>query len=133
MKLLLSALALAAMIGPAFSQETSTAKPNPPVLKETTTDFPKGDELEYRVLTATVEPGTFSPWHTHSTPVAVYVVSGTFTLEIEGQDSKSITAGESLLEGVGVKVRAANHGSEPASVVIFQVSGPEAPFMTPTK
>jgi quercetin dioxygenase-like cupin family protein len=133
MRSLLPVFALMALTAPVLSQETGTAKPNPPVLKEVTTEFPKGEQLEYRVLTATLEPGTFSPWHTHLAPVAVYVVSGTFTLEIDGGQSKALSAGEGLLEPINVKVRAANHGNEPAEVVIFQVSEAQDPFLVPTK
>ena len=105
------------------------ARPNPPVLKEISSEFPKADKLEARVLTATLQPGVTSPWHTHSAPVAVYVMEGTFTLEQDGKPPISKSAGEALLESTGVKVRAANHGQTPAKVVIFQLSEPAKPFM----
>lgn len=109
------------------------AKPDPPVLKQTTTQFPKGDNLEARILTATIAPGATSVWHTHTAPVAVYVIEGVFTLEIEGKPAISKKQGEGLLETAGEKVRAANHGDKPAKVVIFQISDPAKPFMDPSK
>lgn len=128
-------LALVLLLSPALAlaDDLATAKPNPPVLKGLSTDFPKGAEVEYRVLTATLQPGTYSPWHTHPAPVAVYVEDGTFTLEKKSGKPQSIKAGEALLEPIGVEVRAANNGSEPATVVIFQVSNPEDSFLKPTK
>jgi quercetin dioxygenase-like cupin family protein len=105
------------------------ARPDAPALKQVTTEYPKGDKLEARVMTATLAPGSTSPWHTHGSPVAVYVVEGTFTLEFDGRDAISKQAGEALLEPINVKVRAANRSNGPAKVVIFQVSEPEQPFM----
>jgi quercetin dioxygenase-like cupin family protein len=105
------------------------ARPEPPVLKQITTEFPKGERHEARVMTATLAAGSTSPWHTHSAPVAVYVVEGTFTLELEGRDPIAKKAGEALLEPINVKVRAANRSGAPVKVVIFQVSDPEQPFM----
>jgi quercetin dioxygenase-like cupin family protein len=133
MRWFLSVLLLSWLTIPAVAQQAGTARPNPPVLKEVTTEFPKGDQVEYRIMTAKIEPGTLSPWHTHPAPVAVYVVSGTFTLEREGGESTALNAGEAMLEPINVKVRAANHGTEPAQVLIFQVSAPEDPFLVPTE
>ena len=70
-------------------------------------------------------------WHTHPTPVIVYVVQNTFTLE--GREPIHRKAGEALLEPINVKVRAANHIQSPAKVVIVQVSEPEKPFMEASK
>ena len=105
------------------------ARPDPPALKQITTEYPKGEKLETRVMTATLVPGTTSPWHTHASPVAVYVVEGTFTLEFDGRDAISKKAGEALLEPINVKVRAANRTNTLVKVVIFQVSEPDQPFM----
>jgi quercetin dioxygenase-like cupin family protein len=58
------------LVGPAASQE-GTAKPEP-LMKELSKDFPKGDELEARVMTVALQPGMSSPWHTHAAPVIVY-------------------------------------------------------------
>jgi quercetin dioxygenase-like cupin family protein len=97
-----------------------------------TTEYPKDDKLEARVMTATLAPGSTSPWHTHSGPVAVYVIEGTFTLEFDGREPIAKKAGEALLEPINVKVRAANRSDAPVKVVIFQVSDPEQPFMQVT-
>jgi quercetin dioxygenase-like cupin family protein len=124
------AILSASLLGDVSGQE---ARPDPPVLAELSREFPKDDQLEARVLTATLQPGSTSPWHTHSAPVVVYVMEGTITLEFDGREPVSKKAGEALLEPINVKVRAANHGQTPARVVIFQVSPPKTPFLTPTK
>jgi quercetin dioxygenase-like cupin family protein len=131
MKGLALALSMCSAALPA-SVRAQEARPDPPALKQTTTEFPKAEKLEARVLSATLPPGATSPWHTHSAPVAVYVVDGTFTLEFDGREAISKKAGEALLEPINVKVRPANRGQTPAKVVIFQVSEPEQPFMHTT-
>ena len=50
-----------------------TARPNPPVLSALSTQLPKDNQLEARVLTATLPPHSTSVWHQHSAPVVVYV------------------------------------------------------------
>jgi len=109
-----------------------TARPNPPVLSALSTQFPKDNQLEARVLTATLPPHSTSVWHQHSAPVVVYVIQGTFTLEFDGRKAVSKNAGEALLEPKNAKVRAANRGKLSTKVVIFQLSRPGVPFLTPT-
>ena len=138
MRRLAGALGVAALAGAAWVQDvaaqTEVAKPDPPVLKQVTTEFPKADRLEARIMTATLQPGTASPWHTHAAPVAVYVIDGVFTLEMEGKDPITLEPGGALLEPINVKMRAVNRDpSRVARVVIFQVSEPEAAFLTPTR
>ena len=131
MKSFACALALSLLPGLASAQE-GAARPNPPVLKELTTEFPKDAQLEARVLTATLAPGATSPWHTHATPVVVYVLEGTFTLEFKDREPIQRRAGEALLEPINVVLRAANNSqTEPTKVVIFQASPPNVPFLHP--
>ena len=79
-------------LSPSYSFQVSPMRkrgqrrPNPPVLRELTTEFPKDSQLEARVLTATLAPGATSPWHTHATSVVVYVLESTFTLEFKDRE-----------------------------------------------
>jgi quercetin dioxygenase-like cupin family protein len=131
-KSIVSAVVLLIIIAsPAASQE-GTAKPDPPLLKELSKEFPKGDELEARVMTATLKPGMTSPWHTHAAPVIVYVLEGTLTLETDG-GPKSLEAGKAALEPISTRMRAANSLDKPVKVLIVQISDPKEPFMTPVQ
>lgn len=123
-------LVLMASAAPAFAQD---ARPDAPLLKETTTEFPKADKLEARVMTATLQPGSTSLWHTHAAPVIVYVLDGEFTLELDGRPAITKKAGEAMLEPINVKMRAANRSKAPAKVLIVQVSDPDQPFLHPSK
>ena len=121
---------LIASAAPAFAQD---ARPDAPLLKEISSEFPKGDKLEARVMTATLQPGSTSPWHTHAAPVIVYVLDGEFTLELDGKPAITKKTGEAMLEPINVKMRAANRSNAPVKVLIVQVSDPDQPFLHPSK
>jgi quercetin dioxygenase-like cupin family protein len=130
-KLILTVTALLIVLAtPAASQE-GTAKAEP-ILKELSKEFPKGDELEARVMTATLKPGMSSPWHTHAAPVIVYVLEGTLTLEMDS-GTKSVEAGQAQLEPISTRMRAVNSSDKTAKVLIVQISDPKEPFMAPTQ
>jgi quercetin dioxygenase-like cupin family protein len=105
--------------------------PLPFILKEITTNFPKADRLEAQVEVATLEPRKIGGWHTHPTPVIVYVIEGTLTVEIRGKDLIVTKAGEAYLEPINTVMRATNKGQTPLKFVAFQVSPPEIPDSEP--
>jgi quercetin dioxygenase-like cupin family protein len=120
-------VALSLMTGAASAQE---ARPMPPVLREVVSGMPKSDRQEVRVLTATLKPGDKTPFHTHRFPVTVYILEGTFTLEMEGHAPKTITAGQAYVEPPNVKMTGYNRSAtEPMKVLIFYVSDPDTPFL----
>ncbi|GEO15862.1 cupin domain-containing protein [Microvirga aerophila] len=113
------------------AQAQQQASPSPFILKEVTTNFPKADRLEAPVETATLEPGKIGGWHTHPTPVVVYVIEGTSTVEIKGKDPIVTKAGEAYLEPINTVMRATNTDQTPLKFVAFQVSPPEVPDSQP--
>jgi len=105
------------------------ARPNL-VLKETVQGMPKGDRQEVSVLTATIQPGGKTPFHTHRFPVTVYILEGSFTLELEGRPPVVLKAGESFVEPPNVKMTGYNKSAtDPMRVVIFYVGDPDTPFL----
>ena len=113
-------------ITPALAQEI--AKPN--LLREVVQGMPKGDRQEVRVLTATIQPGGKTPFHTHRFPVTVYILEGAFTLELEGRPPAVVKAGQSFVEPPNVKMTGYNKSaSEPMRVLIFYVSDADTPFL----
>ena len=126
-------LALVPMLtsAPSFAQDPGLARPNL-VLREGVTGMPRGDRQEVRVLTASFKPGDRTVFHTHRSPVTVYVLEGAFTLELEGRDSVTVNAGQALVEPPNVKMTGYNRSrSDPLRVVIFYVSDPDTPFLDP--
>lgn len=111
------------------AQDASIARPVQ-VLQENTLNMPKSEKQEIRVFTATIKPGGKTPFHTHRYPVTVYMLEGTFTLEIEGRDSIIMKAGNAYMEPPNVKMTGHNHsGDTPVKLVIFYVSDPDTPFL----
>jgi quercetin dioxygenase-like cupin family protein len=100
------------------------------LVREVVQGMPKGDRQEVRVLTATIQPGGKTPFHTHRFPVTVYILQGVFTLELEGRSPVVLKAGESFVEPPNVKMTGYNKSAnEPMRVVIFYVSDPDTPFL----
>jgi quercetin dioxygenase-like cupin family protein len=124
---LLLALAAFVLIPPASAQERA----GPQLLvREIVQGLPKGDKQEVRVLSATIPPGGKTPFHTHRFPVTVYILEGTFTLELEGRAPVVLKAGQSYVEPANVKMTGYNKSAnEPMRVVIFYVSDPDTPFL----
>ena len=124
-------LALAALVAPVTSkaQERGPAKPPPPLLSEIVQGMPKGDKQQVRVLVATLKPGETTPFHSHRFPVTVYVLEGTFTLEMDGRAPVVAKAGQAIVEPPHVKMTGYNRSTDPMRVVIFYVSDPDTPFL----
>lgn len=125
------ALTLAALAAPLMpmAQERGPAKPPPPILSEVVQGMPKGEKQQVRVLVATLKPGETTPFHSHRFPVTVYVLEGTFTLEMEGSAPVTAKAGQAIVEPPNVKMTGYNRGTDPMRVVIFYVSDPDTPFL----
>jgi quercetin dioxygenase-like cupin family protein len=110
--------------------EAQQPGPPPPVLSAIVQGMPKGEQQEVRVLVATLKPGDKTPFHIHRFPVTVYVLEGTFTLEMEGRAPVTVTAGQAMVEPPQVKMTGYNRSTtEPMRVVVFYVSEPGTPFL----
>jgi quercetin dioxygenase-like cupin family protein len=116
----------------AMAQERGPAKPPPPVLSKIVQGMPKGEKQQIRVIVATLKPGEATPFHTHRFPVTVYVLEGTFTLELEARAPITAKAGQAIVEPPQVKMTGYNRSStETMRVAIFYVSDPDTPFLEP--
>lgn len=121
-------LAALAMSGATTAQE-GTARPEL-VLREVVRAMPKGERQEVRVMTASLRPGDKTPFHTHRSPVTVYILEGAFTLEMEGRAPVTVKAGQAMVEPPNVKMTGYNRSAtEPLRLVIFYVSDPDTPFL----
>jgi len=128
-------LALTAVVVPfaSVAQEKGPGKPPPPLLREIVQGMPKGEKQEVRVIVATLKPGEATPFHTHRFPVTVYILEGTFTLEMEGRAPVTAKAGQAIVEPPHVKMTGYNRGTDSMRVVIFYVSDPDTPFLEPAR
>lgn len=102
-----------------------------PLHREVVKGMPMQPEQEVRVLFSTMLPGDVTPHHSHRHPVTVYVLEGTFTLELDGREPVAIKAGEVFVEPSDVSMTGFNRGDTPTRMVIFYVCAPDAPFADP--
>ena len=91
--------------------------------------MPKGEKQQVRVILATLKPGEATPHHVHRFPVTVYVLEGTFTLEVEGRAPIVARAGQAIVEPPNARMTGYNRSSTDMRVVIFYVSDPDTPFL----
>jgi len=119
----------------AVAQTSSTQVTPPPksILNLRTSELPKGSVLESEMLTATMAPKEVSIWHTHSSPVFAYTISGAYVVDFKsGQPPITIAAGKAIMEPINTVVRARNpSATEPAQLVLFQIRKPGTPFLNP--
>ena len=85
---------------------------------------------EGTVLRVELPAGWVGDWHYHTGDVFVYVVSGEFVVDVEGQVRKTFTAGEVYHEAVNTTMRARNpRSTQPTTLILFQVGGKGDPLM----
>ena len=125
---------IAGLGSPAWAQQHGAGGPNVArpnmVLQQVVEGLPKDDKQTVRVMTATFKPGDKTVYHTHRFPVTVYVLEGTFTLELDGRPPLTVKAGEALVEPPKVPMTGHNRSAtEQARVVIFYVSANDTPFL----
>jgi quercetin dioxygenase-like cupin family protein len=119
------------LAGAVTAQQPGTAAPHL-VLNEKVSGMPKGETQQVRVLTATFKPGDKTVFHTHRSPVTVYILEGAFTLELEGRPPVTVSAGQAYVEPPNVRMTGYNKSaSAPLRVVIFYVSDADTPFLDP--
>lgn len=84
------------------------------------------------MLTACFGHGDRTVFHSHRSPVSVFVLEGHFTLEIEGRAPIVIGPGQAFVEPPGIAHTGFNRSvAERLRVVVFYVSEPETPFLDP--
>jgi quercetin dioxygenase-like cupin family protein len=116
----------------ARAQHEGFAKPDM-VLQQIVEGLPRDEKQFVRVMTATFKPGDKTVKHTHRFPVTVYVLEGTFTLELKGQPPTVVKAGEAMVEPPNVEMIGYNRSTtELTRVIIFYVSPPNTPFLDMT-
>jgi quercetin dioxygenase-like cupin family protein len=129
MRLAPAYLLLALLSLPAHAQESGLAKPDL-VLQQIVEGLPSDARQSVRVLTATFRPGDKTVYHTHRFPVTVYVLEGTFTLDLKDRPPLTVRAGEAMVEPPNVAMTGYNpSATEQTRVVIFYVATPDTPFL----
>jgi quercetin dioxygenase-like cupin family protein len=141
-KLICTAAAAAALIvtGVAAAAQPITAQPlaAAKLAKSFSFTTKPGDLVFVRV---TIQPGGDFGWHTHRSPVAVAVLSGTLTLYDSSNKSCAphpVPAGEGFVEQANHVHLARNDGKTPARVLVAYLGAPhgespDVPAATPAQ
>lgn len=104
------------------------------IMSEIIQGMPKSEKQEVRVLAASFQPGEKTLFHTHRFPVTVYVLEGTFTMEVEGGQPLIVKAGQAMMMPTNVKMAGYNRSnSVQLRLVAFYVSDPGTPFLDPVR
>ena len=129
----LVAIAVAAMLVPAASQQQPPATKVTPLMKEALQEFP-GHEVT--ILTLDIPPGVSSPAHRHpGHHVFGYVLEGSYKIKIDQGPETVLTKGQTFHEAPGQlhAVSANASQTEPAKVVVFMVVESGKPITVPEK
>jgi quercetin dioxygenase-like cupin family protein len=106
--------------------------PQPGVLDVTTGDLPKTPIVAVQIRKGTLAARGMTIWHTHPSPVFVYVETGTGSWEFRGgRPSQTRGAGQAIEEPPNTVTRIVNTGTSRMDLVIFQVSKPGDPVLVP--
>jgi quercetin dioxygenase-like cupin family protein len=117
----------------ASARDTGAAKLTP-LHREVVQTMSRGEDQEVRVLSATLDPGDRTPHHSHRFPVTVYMLEGTFTLELDDREPVHVRAGEVFVEPAHVTMTGRKLDPKvPARMVLFYVSDPDTPFADPVR
>ena len=88
------------------------------------------DGKEGTVFSGRLKPGWVGERHYHTGDVFVYVVKGSFTVDVDGEERKTFGPGEVYHEAVNKVMQARNLSTtDSTEVVIFQVGDKGDPLM----
>jgi quercetin dioxygenase-like cupin family protein len=105
-----------------------------PVLKTTTTAsgqpivYPRTKSPQVTAVVVEIPPGADTGWHQHPYPCYGYILSGKLTVEVKGEKTHVLRAGEALAEVVNTTHRGVNKGTEPVRLVMFVTGEVDKPF-----
>jgi len=100
------------------------------VLKRSTLDVENGDEIQVREIL--FAPGWQAPRHYHNSDLFIYVISGEFEVDMEGEGLKTYTDGQALRMKPNTPMDARNPSeTKSLKLAVFQVGNPDAPFVVP--
>ncbi|HKW00843.1 MAG TPA: cupin domain-containing protein [Vicinamibacterales bacterium] len=89
---------------------------------------------EGTVLRVELPAGWVGDWHYHTGDVFVYVISGEFVVDVDGQGRQRFGAGQVYHEAVNTTMQARNgSATQSTELILFQVGGKGEPLMLVAK
>lgn len=114
-------------VSAASSAATSTGGANTLLDAESQTvldqelSYPKKQPAQVSSSIIELQPGQETGWHKHRTPMFVYVLEGTITVEYDAGVTNEYPAGTAMMEAVGVWHNGTNKGTEPVKMLVVNI------------
>lgn len=88
-----------------------------------------------QLLTVEFAPGEVSAPHRHNAHTFVYVLEGSVVMQVQGGETKTLTAGQTFYENPDDIHTVANNASdtEPAKILVFFIKDSDAPASMPVE
>lgn len=89
------------------------------------------DNQEVAMITVEYGPGEFTPPHRHNAHTYIYVLEGEFTVQVEGGEEKTVSAGEVFYE-LPIDTHLTNKnrsGEKGAKILAMFIKTKDAPFI----
>lgn len=83
--------------------------------------YPKNKPAQISSSIVELEPGQETGWHKHRTPMYVYVLEGTVTVEYDAGVTKEYPAGTAIIEAVDVWHNGTNKGTDPVRMLVVNL------------
>ncbi|MEJ0078399.1 MAG: cupin domain-containing protein [Alphaproteobacteria bacterium] len=84
------------------------------------------------MLVATIQPGGTIAWHTHPYGHEIsYVVAGSLTLEIDGQNPRTLKPGDGFHIQPGTPHSVKNETGDTAQIVVVRITAKNLPIAVP--
>ena len=108
----------------------SSIDPYNRILDKYTLDITLGNEVQIREIL--FAPGWKAPRHYHNSDLFIYVISGEFEVDMEGEGLNTYSEGQALRMKPNTPMDARNPSeTNSLKLAVFQVGNPDAPFVVP--
>jgi quercetin dioxygenase-like cupin family protein len=108
----------------------ATTGPYNHILEKFTLNIEHGNEVQIREIL--FAPGWKAPRHYHNSDLFIYVISGEFEVDMEGEGLETYAEGQALRMKPNISMDARNPSeTNSLKLAVFQVGNPDAPFVVP--
>ena len=123
------AAVLVVSAGCSTTQEpTSSIEPYNHVLMRSMLNVENGEEIQLREIL--FAPSWKAPRHYHNSDLFIYVISGEFEVDMDGEGLKTYTDGQAVRMKPNTPMDARNPSkTKSLKLAVFQVGNPDSPFV----
>ena len=126
-------IAILAIVGCSNESEgVPSIEPYNNILMRNALDFEIGNEIQMREIL--FAPNWKAPRHYHNSDLFIYVISGEFEVDMDGEGIKTYTDGQALRMKPNTPMDARNpNATTSLKLAVFQVGNPDSPFVVPVE